>query len=71
MFNPTFWAVTQPLGLNNPIAEFRPYFTQSWIVFNPAFFREQFYVIFACNLKLSCLGVEVEGGWVGGNNDLA
>ncbi len=22
MFNPTFWAVTQPLGLNNPIAGF-------------------------------------------------
>ncbi len=22
MFNPTFWALTQPLGLNNPIAGF-------------------------------------------------
>ncbi len=36
--NPTFWAVTQPLRLNNPIAGFVHIFTQRWVVFNAALF---------------------------------
>ncbi len=41
MFNLTFWAVT---GSKQPNHWVCPYFSQRWIVFNPAFFRVYIYV---------------------------
>ncbi len=37
--NPTFWAVTQPLGQKQPNRWVCPKVTQHWAVFNPAFFK--------------------------------
>ncbi len=65
MFNPTFWAVTQPLGLNNPVAGFAHILPSAGLYFVLHILWNRFYLkyiippyyFFECTHTLTCKNI--------------